>query len=199
MTRELMEREALVVRRNDEQEVDDAFEAVTYAPALARALGASERRALHTEALGPIRRAIEEDPAATSAVRKLSQRLKSDIDALKPHDRLRSSGTSWSFDVPSGTSVFTLPYDYARPGPTHGSTVEVNPDPIAGAISIWVDGDYEYDGALTGTAAGGFGVGVPEPRLGFCPAVRRVPVQPLCVRAYAVSDDRRAARLSRYR
>ena len=159
MSREMTElQEALVVRRTAEEPVDDHLDAVVFAPALQTMLSASEKRSLYGEAMAPIWRLIEDDPVATSAAKKLSERMKSDIDAVKPHDYVRSAGSSWSFDIPSGTSIFTPPYDYARPGPTQGSTVEVNPDPVAGTISVDIHGDWEYDGAFAGSAAVGLGI-----------------------------------------
>jgi hypothetical protein len=156
---ETLTREEAVVRTRDEAQVDDdQLDGVAFAPAYERALSASERRSLYAAAMAPLWRQIQDDPAAVSAASKLRERVMTDIEAIRPHDVIRSAGSSWSFDIPPGTSVFTPPYDYARSGPSQGEKVTLTPDPVHGTILVWVLGDTDYDGALGGSAAVGLGL-----------------------------------------
>ena len=97
---------------------------------------------------------LQEDEAASAALRKLFEQVSKDIEARREHRSVMSSGTSWSFDIPPGvTTFFTPPYDYARPGPTHGHDVNVAADPVAGAFSVEAVPTGDWDGAVAGASA----------------------------------------------
>jgi hypothetical protein len=154
-----LDREAPVVRWKDDGDVEDGLERLIFAPFYERAIAASEMRALQAQAMAPIWSQIENHPPARDATRRLRDRINADVEASRPpHDVIRSSGTSWSFDIPLGTSFFTPPYDYARSGPSQGEGVTLSPDPSTGRVFVELVHDGDYDGVRGGSAAVGLGL-----------------------------------------
>lgn len=164
-----LDRDTLVVRTGDEAEVDDNFDRVSFEPAYKRALAACERRRLYEQVMAPLWEDLKDNPTSVSAAEKLREQIMRDVDAFRRHDTPRSGGSSWSFDLPPGTSSFTPPYDYARTGPSEAGDLQLLPDPIAGSVYVEVHGGEHDDGLIGGSAAVGVGI---EFRVGGLAKVR---------------------------